>query len=113
MVSDVSSTGQSRDIIANSMSINAANTGGRENDPAHDSLESTSDIRPDDMMDLDVSKDENTFSDYLSARMRALKLLDLGFYTAIKALNNECEIMDFKERARTAVFQMVLYESKG
>ncbi|OWB59262.1 hypothetical protein B5S31_g80 [[Candida] boidinii] len=116
IISDISSPDQSRDIVTNSISINAeisTNTSARANDATNDSLESTSDIRPDDMMDLDVSKDENTFSDYLSARMRALKLLDLGFYTAIKALNNECEIMDFKERARTAVFQMVLYESKG
>lgn len=52
-------------------------------------------------MDIDVSED------YTRARNRARRLIDMGFYTAIKDLNGHCEVADFKERARTAIFQLV------
>ncbi|QPG75096.1 hypothetical protein FOA43_002437 [Brettanomyces nanus] len=50
-------------------------------------------------------------SDYRKTRNRARKLIDLGFYNAIKQLNNTCQISDFKERARTAIFQLVFHDN--
>ncbi|KAG7806828.1 hypothetical protein KL921_004622 [Ogataea angusta] len=63
-------------------------------------------------MDVDAG-DGSEFRRFLSPKNRALRLIELGFYDAIRTLNNHCTISDFKERARMAIFNLVLYENKN
>ncbi|KAG7786271.1 hypothetical protein KL910_004304 [Ogataea haglerorum] len=63
-------------------------------------------------MDVDAG-DGSDFRRFLSPKNRALRLIELGFYDAIRTLNNHCTISDFKERARMAIFNLVLYENKN
>ncbi len=45
-----------------------------------------------------------------TAKERAQKLIKIGFYDTIQKLSHNCDIADFRERARTAVFQLVYHD---
>lgn len=45
-----------------------------------------------------------------TAKERAQKLIKFGFYDTIQVLSRNCDIADFRERARTAVFQLVYHD---
>ncbi|ODV83405.1 hypothetical protein CANARDRAFT_30029 [[Candida] arabinofermentans NRRL YB-2248] len=63
--------------------------------------------------EVDNSSASSQYTKYLSSKYRAHKLIDIGFYDAIKLLNSICTISDFKERARTAIFHLVLYDTNN
>ncbi|CDK27457.1 unnamed protein product [Kuraishia capsulata CBS 1993] len=56
------------------------------------------------------SRDEDK-TRYRHSRHRAMKLIEMGFYSCLQALSSEMNL-DLKERARTALFQLALYEAE-
>ncbi|VEU24137.1 DEKNAAC105377 [Brettanomyces naardenensis] len=77
----------------------------REETSASDTEDSDAESNEEGAMDIDQSS-----ADYTKTRNRARKLIDLGFYDEIKTLSSNCRIADFKERARTAIFQLVFHD---
>lgn len=73
---------------------------------------SSSDDDNDSSMDIDnTSSATVTPSGPCStAKERAQKLIKFGFYDTIQVLSRNCDIADFRERARTAVFQLVYHD---
>ncbi|KAH3666918.1 hypothetical protein OGAPHI_003368 [Ogataea philodendri] len=71
----------------------------------------TDETDPVEEMEVDAYETTN-YKRYLSPKNRALRLIELGFYEAIRTLNNHCTISDFKERARMAIFNLVLYDNR-
>lgn len=73
---------------------------------------SSSDDDNDSSMDIDNTSSATVtpLGPCSTAKERAQKLIKFGFYDTIQVLSRNCDIADFRERARTAVFQLVYHD---